>query len=231
MPKKIVTLPKINTQKRSDLVYKILYEEIVRGKYPAGYKLDLNDIEQQLGISRTPLKLALHRLELEGLVEIKAQYGTFVTTPTPEQIIEAFGVRIMIETFIIDDVIKKMTDSDFLRLSRIIDHLNSLEESGIEDEVYIRLMEMDRDFHRSLVSLAGNKTILKIYDNADVYPYITRVLFHVKERDLKVAKKEHAVIIEELRKRDGEGVRQAIILHCKRSEKSTLNALKYYREN
>ncbi len=224
-------LPKINTERRSDLVYKVIYKEIVSGKFPPGYRMDLNEIEKQLGISRTPLKLALYRLEIEGLIEIRPQYGTFVTRPNLQQISESFEVRIMVETFIISSVIERMGEDDFRKLSKIIDELNSLEESHNQSEGYIKFMELDRHFHRSFVGLSGNSSIIKIYDNTNVYPHITRLLYQIKDRDIITARKEHNTIIKSLRERDVEGTLEAVTAHCRRSKQSALNALKHYNGN
>jgi len=68
-----VSLPKLN-----DVVYELLRERILRYDFAPGQRLDLPELEAMLQISRTPLKNALTRLEVEGLVEVQPRRGTFV---------------------------------------------------------------------------------------------------------------------------------------------------------
>jgi DNA-binding GntR family transcriptional regulator len=72
-------LPRTTTPAIRDSAYEILRDKIMRKKFSPGQRLDLEPIEGQLGISRTPLREALHRLAPERLVEIVPRSGTFVT--------------------------------------------------------------------------------------------------------------------------------------------------------
>ncbi|MBN8638206.1 MAG: GntR family transcriptional regulator, partial [Anaerolineae bacterium] len=71
-----VAVPNLN-----DVVYHLLRERILTRGFVPGERLDLDDLATRLQISRTPLKDALNRLTVEGLIEIQPRRGTFVTKP------------------------------------------------------------------------------------------------------------------------------------------------------
>ena len=75
-------LPRLSRANLSDEVYEALKEGIFRKHFAPGERLDLGKIEREMGVSRTPVKVALNRLAVEGLVEIVPRSGTYVTSPT-----------------------------------------------------------------------------------------------------------------------------------------------------
>ena len=81
-------------------VYKLIRQRILDHNYPPGFRFDLSELETQLGISRTPLKEALQRLEIEGLVEIRPRRGTFVSQIDTQELMDNYGVRHALELYI-----------------------------------------------------------------------------------------------------------------------------------
>ena len=78
-------------------VYNALREKILSCDLAPGQRLAVDTIAQQLGVSRTPVKEALGRLSAEGLIEILARRGTFVSPVNPETIRDSFQVREALE--------------------------------------------------------------------------------------------------------------------------------------
>ena len=73
-----IVLNPIETPNLSESVYEILRRLIINGDFEPGQRLHLTELENSLQVSRTPLKTALKRLELEGMVTIHARRGTFI---------------------------------------------------------------------------------------------------------------------------------------------------------
>ena len=95
-----------------DEVYDLLRERILSLRYPPNFRFDLSALEEQLGISRTPLKEAMQRLEAEGLVDIRPRRGTFVTGFDPQDIAESYDVRRVIECAAAETLAAYVTDAD-----------------------------------------------------------------------------------------------------------------------
>ncbi|MFD1341234.1 GntR family transcriptional regulator [Litorisediminicola beolgyonensis] len=84
-------------QRRADSIARILEEEIFDGTHPDGTRLDEVRLAQRFGVSRTPMREALQRLSLSGLVEQKPRRGVFVRQPSPVELIEMFEVMAELE--------------------------------------------------------------------------------------------------------------------------------------
>ena len=91
--------------------YKILKAKILSEQLTPGERLDLSAIEKQMGISRTPLKEALNRLAVDGLVEIRPRSGTYVTVHSLEKIEDVFDARQLLEVYAAGLAAERMTET------------------------------------------------------------------------------------------------------------------------
>src|SRR5205807_8045731 len=78
-------------------VYDALVDLIVGGELPTGQHLVETDIARQLGVSRQPIREALHRMEAEGWVDLRPSQGAFVHIPTDQEVDELLDVRELLE--------------------------------------------------------------------------------------------------------------------------------------
>ncbi|MGH9159889.1 MAG: GntR family transcriptional regulator, partial [Vicinamibacteraceae bacterium] len=77
--------------------YQLIKRQIVEGRLAPGEKLDILELSKALGVSRSPIKDALNRLALEGMLTVHPQRGTFVSTIAADDIEQLFDARLMIE--------------------------------------------------------------------------------------------------------------------------------------
>src|SRR5712692_5955504 len=110
----------------SDGVYEFLRRRILDHEYPPGYRFDLSGLADELGISRTPIREAMHRLEAEGLVDILPRRGTFVTTIELQEIAEGFDVRCALERFAAEIAACVATDEEIAHLRAILSEMRQL---------------------------------------------------------------------------------------------------------
>lgn len=140
--------------------YARIRRDILAGKHVAGSMLSENDLAADLGISRTPVRIALSRLQDEGWIRIYPQRGASVRGLTDAQIREAAQARHALET------------AGVMRASQA--RLNEL-MSGLPDEIerqrsalaegdFATFNELSAQFHRDFVALADNATMLDLYD-------------------------------------------------------------------
>ncbi len=218
-----VFLPQVSSQKISNQVYDLLREKIISKEFAPGQRLNLNAIEEQLGISRTPLKEALARLEMEGLVEITRGYGTFVTNPGPEAIAESFATRLAIESYAAEIVAEQASDAEIESLAAMVRQLGALVAASDRLAIYPQYLELDHEFHTMLVGLVRNRRLSAVHQRENVHAQMARIRYHGTELELDETQREHEVLMAALADRDGARARQVLRAHMTRGARWVLD--------
>ena len=131
--------------------YETLKEKIIVGFFLPGQYLNEGVIADQLGLSRTPVHLALQRLQVEGLVEVVPRKGVIIQPDTAEQMIEILDARILVEAELVRSAAKNATKTDVQDLERIL-FSDGRSAGGAID----RFIDKDRAFHGKISSMSGN---------------------------------------------------------------------------
>src|SRR5271165_7695931 len=92
-------------------IYEVLVERITMGDYVPGVSLSEQDLATELGISRTPVREALLRLKIEGLVRIVPRGGIFVAEPTLRRVREVTSMRLVLEEYLAHLVVDRRSDA------------------------------------------------------------------------------------------------------------------------
>jgi DNA-binding GntR family transcriptional regulator len=219
-------LPGVETRSVSQQAYEILREHIVSKSFRPGQKLDLSSIEKQLGISRTPLREALARLEAEGLVEVVSRSGTYVTDPTPKEVAESFEVRKVLELYAIGLALERADDSDLDGLQLLVEELGRLSQRDELDSIYPQYLALDHQLHDRLVELAGNQRLSLVHARENVHAQMARIRYRSSERPLTTAQGEHERIMRALRRRDPESAKAEMKAHLERAKRSILSDMR-----
>ena len=133
------TLEKISRPRSlADLAADRIREEIESGRIEMGSALSENQLAEAFGISRTPIRDALSRLEQEGLVEVKAQRGTFVFTMDAEEFRDICDARTALELTALRFCLQRQPDALARDLGRIVDAMAAEREAG-DTLGYLRL--------------------------------------------------------------------------------------------
>jgi len=222
---KNINLKRIKTQKKSDVAYEVLYEKIISKSFVPGQRLDLVFIETQLGISRMPLRLALTRLEYEGLIEIVPQSGTFVTNPSSKDLADSFDMRVVLECYAIDLAISHLTEQNLQKLKKYIGEMEELIQTDNWDPIYHKYIDIDTKFHKELAVIAGNQRLIKAIDQENTHLQGSRKLLNYLKDDLVVTINEHKQILSYIIERDAGNARNAMSNHLYRVKMALLNIL------
>lgn len=207
-------LPKIDNSNLWDKTYMILKERIVHRDFKPNQKLSIPELAAQLGVSRTPIRDALNRLEMDGLVKTVSKVGTFVTALEIEDILDIIDTRLMLELWVIERL--PMLSSD--ELNEKIGILESILEKSTNSLSQIPLGSYLRSdynllFHIEFVKLGGN------HRNAEIYLSMMNYHFLAAENDLFTkdmvtsAIEQHYIVIKSLKERNWGNLRTAIKLH------------------
>src|SRR5699024_6498398 len=112
-------------------------------------------LAKSLGISRTPLRDALRRLSIDGLIVLKQGEPAKVASFTKERALEYMEIRSLLEVFNIEKIIHKIDDA---LIQALEDNLQA-QKQAIEEGTYGDFIETDRNFHLILASYSGNQEL------------------------------------------------------------------------
>ena len=136
----------------ADQAYRELRRRILLRQYAAGERLLEVELARQAGVSRTPVREALHRLGEEGFVVVVPNQGVWVANPTPEGMEQAYEVREVLECKAVAKAAANVTPLLIARLEAKV----AEEESIIQNRDIDRYMTVNTDFHMTLAMGSGN---------------------------------------------------------------------------
>lgn len=183
----------------SRVIYDELRRRILHRQFAPGQQLNLREMEAQLDVSRTPLKLALERLQLEGLVVIHPRRGTYVATFSAEDIHECFDLRIALEAQALRRAFEPHNREALDELVRLFTTMDSYfaQESTWLDEL-ADYMALDARVHLLMVGLGGSRRAVECYEQANVQGYIAMMGARFRHTDTLCTVAEHRAIMRAL---------------------------------
>lgn len=150
-------------------VFLTLEDEILSGKLSRGETLAENTLSARLGVSRTPIRGALHRLSEEGLVDISPNRGAVVVGIGREELIDIYKIRMRLEGLASAEAAEKITDEDKKKLRDVLE----LADFYIAKQDAEHLKELDSEFHNIIYRASGNrllcKTLSELHRNIHFY--------------------------------------------------------------
>ncbi|KZE38835.1 GntR family transcriptional regulator [Bhargavaea cecembensis] len=203
--------------------YRQLKEEIVSGRLEPNEELPEERLSAQLGISRTPLREALMRLSMEGLVILKKGSPATVATFTKEESRHLMEIRRVLEVHNLEKISDDLNDSVFDKLDS---NLASQAEAVGSDDFH-NFIEYDREFHLILSSLNENPKTRELLNQMNTG--VNRaflILSNTLPISAKDAYEEHRKIVESLKAGDIDRAKQLMTEHLMNVEK---RFLKYYQ--
>jgi DNA-binding GntR family transcriptional regulator len=206
----------------TEKTYERLRQQILSGRYAVGERLHITTVSEQLGVSHTPVKIALNRLAAEGLVEIAPRRGMFVSRLTRKEIEETRDVRLIIELHALSVAVRNASAEQLAELRAQVDRLAAMvERASTNGWDPVRAAEMNQTFHETILSMVGNRRLLEIWRSLEIQHQIARVNSQSIATPPAVVLQHHLAILEALEARDEERARQAMMDHIV----SSMNAL------
>lgn len=194
----------------ADRAYDALKDSLTGGKYPPGTFLSERQLAKGLGMSKTPLKSALVRLEQEGFLRISPQQGIVVREPSVQEIVELFDLREAIETFVVRRVAGKLTAAQSEQLRENIRRQEEAVRGGRAAEA----TRLDTAFHTLVCGFLGNRemsqTLARMREKLHV-----QILGNLTRRPerMEVSFREHAGIAQALLKGQGDKAADLVRRH------------------
>ena len=174
-------------------------------------RLDERALGEQLGVSRTPVREAISRLEQEGLVQNIARRGTFVVRKTKDEILDMIDVWAALESMAARMATSRASDEEIAQLRKMYTTYESTEETKAHIDEY---SETNIEFHQMIIKLGKSPLISQMADQLFFHMRAIRAST-IKERDrLSRSVIDHIRIIEALEERDPYHAEQLVRDHA-----------------
>lgn len=212
---KTITRPKSLTE----LVTETLRELIISGELELSEHLSEARIANDLNVSRTPVREAINRLEMEGLLTVEPQRGTFVFSLEPDELAKLCDARVCLETAALTEAIQNNPERLHERLSACCAAMTAAREAG-NDTAYLAL---DTAFHQHLMDCSGNRFL------NDAYKAIAPKMAALRNRlgghpeHMDKSYREHLEILDAVEARNLERALTTLRHHIDRKEGSYWN--------
>jgi GntR family transcriptional regulator, transcriptional repressor for pyruvate dehydrogenase complex len=211
-------------------------EMILSGELQPGAKLPReNELAERLGLSRNSLREAVRALSALNVVEVRQGDGTYVTSLTPEvlldvvgfgidlvtdpSLVDVFEVRRFLETAATAAAAVSITDDELAALKECMDRMGRAE--SVEE-----LVRVDEEFHRIVAGATGNSVLVALMDNLSSRTVRARLWRGVMERGVVERTKQwHRAILEGLEARDPQLATAADLMHLAEGESWLRRAL------
>ncbi|MBE3574753.1 MAG: GntR family transcriptional regulator [Firmicutes bacterium] len=205
-----------------ELVFESLRQAIMTGQLRPGERLMEVQLANELGVSRTPVREAIRKLELEGLVVMIPRKGAYVSRMSTRDIQEVFEIRATLEGLAATLAVERATEQELDELQAL---LGRIAECIARNDVKT-MVEVDTEFHRQLFQCAHNSRLVQIMQNLREYVQRFRSTSLAYPGRMKVALDEHRQVVQAIRRRDREQAQALAYWHIVSAEKGLMDAIR-----
>ena len=177
-----------------DVVFNTLRQAILRGELKPGERLMEIQLANKLGVSRTPIREALRKLELEGLVNMVPRKGAEVADITEKSLRDVLEVRKALEELSVQLACEKITEEEIEELKRVAERF----KDTLDDQDVTKIAEADVAFHDVIYTATDNQKLILLLNNLREQMYRYRVEYLKKEEAYPQLIAEHEELITKI---------------------------------
>ena len=197
-----------------DVVFNTLRQAILKGELAPGERLMEIQLADRLGVSRTPIREAIRKLELEGLVLMIPRKGAEVAKISEKSLRDVLEVRRAREVLAVELACQRMTEEDIKKLESAQEDFKAAVDKGEA----MAIAETDEHYHDIIYNGTGNVRLIQLLNNLREQMYRYR-LEYIKEADKRqILLIEHEHILKGLKERKMDEVKEAMREHIDNQE-------------
>lgn len=205
-----------------EVVLEALREAIKEGLLQPGERLMEIQLAEELGVSRTPIREALRKLELEGFIVMVPRKGAYVADITIKDIADIFEIRVSLEALAAGLAAERITGEEIEEMERsLVEKRSAIDRGDME-----ALVEVDTRFHEAMYRASRNDRLEFIISNLREHIQRFRVLSLAHPGRMKHSLDEHRALLEAIESHDVALARQLAQEHIENAEQVLLDALK-----
>jgi DNA-binding GntR family transcriptional regulator len=202
--------------------YEAVKEMAVHYKLKPGEPVREVELARSLNVSRTPLREALNRLVVEGLLTFVPNRGFFCRQISPEEVRELYETRVILELGALRLALDRASDKELDDACKVWEKAAGRNKSLNAAQ----LAEADEAFHRALATLAKNREIVRALEHINSRIRFFRKVANEKPLNRKACFEEHAILIDAIRKRDAKLAAQHLQGHLTMSSEAATEITK-----
>nr|WP_321442524.1 GntR family transcriptional regulator [uncultured Cohaesibacter sp.] len=200
----------------TELVAEKLMDVIVNGELELGAQVSEARIAKDFNVSRTPVREAFNRLEMEGLLSVEPQRGTFVFSLQPHELAQLCDARVCLETTALELAIKCNAEALSERLASCVEKMTQALDSGDAN----RYLALDTEFHQHLFDCSKNRFLNDAYQAIAIKMAALRNRLSRHAEHMNKSYLEHQAITEAVKSKDTEKALDILRNHIDRKEGS-----------
>jgi DNA-binding GntR family transcriptional regulator len=174
-----------------EIVFTTMREAIINGDFKPGQRLMEVQLAEQMGVSRTPVREAIRKLELEGLVVMVPRKGAYVAGLSSEDVKEVLEIRAVLEGLAASLAAKNASDADIEQLQEIVEKF----KNAAEEKDVVRLINFDSDFHDVMYRASKNKKLIQLISALREQVQRFRVAYFTKIKSTQALIEEHNELV------------------------------------
>lgn len=214
----------------TETVYQRLKGMILSNELAPGYTALEQELGERLGVSRTPVRAAMQRLQDEGLVETRPRHGMRVRSMSPDDVREVHELTCCLEVMAAEKLASRGLDAgspEIAELQQATDEMEvCLEKGDLEGWA-----EADRRFHRALLEHCGNKRLARIGRSVSEQCQRVRMVTLRLRKDLDNSAFDHKTLVEAILRHDPRLACEIHRAHRMRTMEEILEILDHYKLN
>lgn len=204
--------------------YEMVRALIVEGRFGPGERLKEDELTVLCDVSRTPVREALRRLAVEGLVVILPNQGAHVAAMDPGEIEEIYALRAMIESHAARRAATRLTVAALGRLTELAEQMEAVVAEG-GAQVQERFPVLNGEFHRLILEAAASPRLLAMAGMVVEIPLVLRTLARYSDRELARSQHHHRELIAAFTARDVEWAGAVMRSHIQSASHAVVRGL------
>lgn len=194
-------------------VYQVLHTAILERQLTSGERLVQDELATKLGTSRIPVRDALKRLEMEGLVTIDERGSYFVSMFGVEDLEEIYDLRALLEPYAVAKAVKKLTASELEALERLVQDM----EQAVAEQARERYVQLNEDFHTLLYEASKERRLVRMIKSlwSGHLPFTPLTV----PGRLEQSQQEHLALLDALKEGNIEVAQSLVRMHIQNARK------------